>query len=83
MQQDNEMIASFAAILGNIAKTNRAGITRDQRLRDDLGLDSLSMIDVVVAAEDEFGITIPDEDAERFATVGDVIDYIKRARAAA
>ena len=80
MQQDNEMIASFAAILRDFAKANQAEITRDKRLRDDLGLDSLTMIDVIVAAEDAFGVVISDEDAERFGTVGDVIDYIKRAR---
>jgi acyl carrier protein len=81
MQDDIE--AAFAAILEAVAKVNRANVTGDMRLRDDLGLDSLSLIDVAVAAEDTFGIRIPDEDLERFQAVGDALDYIRRARIAA
>ena len=83
MQHDAEMIAKLAEILGTIAATKSAQVTRGSRLRDDHGLDSLSMIDVIVAVEDEFGILIRDEDAERLMTVGDVMDYIKRAKVAA
>ena len=61
----------------------RANVTRDKRLREELGIDSLSLIDVAVAAEDAFGIRIPDEELEHFQTVGDVIDYIQRAMVAA
>ena len=53
---------------------------RDTRLQD-LGLDSLSMIEVAVDAEDAFGIRIPDDDVERFVTVGDVVDYVRWAKA--
>lgn len=79
MQQDG-IPAAFAAILTRFAKADRATITRDQRLQADLGIDSLSMIDVACAAEDAFGIRLPDEDLERFRTVGDAVDYIQRAR---
>jgi acyl carrier protein len=53
---------------------------RDTRLQGDLGLDSLSMIDLAVAAEDAFGIRIPDDELERFVTVGDVVDYVQRCQ---
>jgi len=47
-----------------------------QNLRDDLGADSLDEVEIVMACEDEFGIEIPDELAERCKTVEDIIDLI-------
>ena len=82
MQWD-DVRAEFARTLAEIAKVNRAEVTEDKRLREDLGIDSLSLSDVAVAAEDTFGIRIPDEELERFQTVGDAIDYIQRAMVAA
>ncbi len=75
------VLPALAAILAASAQTDPAAITREQRLGADLGLDSLSMIDVACAAEDAFGIRIPDEDLERFGTVGDAVHYIERATA--
>jgi len=44
---------------------------------DDLGADSLDTVELVMALEEEFGIEIPDEDAEKMSTVGDAIKYIE------
>ncbi|MEI7641238.1 MAG: acyl carrier protein [bacterium] len=44
---------------------------------DDLGADSLDTVELVMALEEEFGVEIPDEDAEKVRTVGDTINYIK------
>ncbi|MDI3538144.1 MAG: acyl carrier protein, partial [Bacillota bacterium] len=44
---------------------------------DDLGADSLDIVELVMALEEEFGIEIPDEDAEKITTVGDAVEYIK------
>ncbi len=44
---------------------------------DDLGADSLDIVELVMAMEDEFGIEIPDEEAEKIKTVKDVVEYIK------
>jgi len=79
----DDMAAAFARTLESIAEVKRANVTRDKRLREELGIDSLSLIDVAVATEDTFGIRIPDEELERFQTVGDAIDYIQRAMVAA
>jgi acyl carrier protein len=79
----DDMAAAFARTLESIAEVKRANVTRDKRLREELGLDSLSLIDVAVATEDAFGIRIPDEELEHFQTVGDAIDYIQRAMVAA
>jgi acyl carrier protein len=51
-------------------------VTEDASVIDDLGADSLDIVELVMAIEKEFGIEIPDEDAERIATVQDAIDYI-------
>ncbi len=44
---------------------------------DDLGADSLDTVELVMALEEEFGVEIPDEDAEKIATVGDAVKYIE------
>ena len=46
---------------------------------DDLGADSLDQVELIMAMEEEFDVSIPDEDAEKIATVKDAIDYIKKA----
>jgi acyl carrier protein len=45
---------------------------------DDLGADSLDTVELVIAFEEAFGIEIPDEDAEKIATVKDAVDYIQK-----
>jgi acyl carrier protein len=52
-------------------------VTPDASFVDDLGADSLDTVELVMAFEEEFGIEIPDSDAEKMATVQNVIDYIK------
>jgi len=53
-------------------------VTSDASFVDDLGADSLDTVELVMAFEEEFGIDIPDEDAEQMRTVGDAISYIKK-----
>ena len=48
---------------------------------DDLGADSLDIVELVMSLEEEFDIEIPDEDAEKIQTIGDAIDYLKQATA--
>ena len=52
-------------------------ITDDAKYVDDLGADSLSLVDIAMALEDEFGMKIPDEDIEKITTVGATIQYIR------
>lgn len=52
-------------------------ITLETSLADDLDADSLDAVEVVMALEDEFGIEIPDEEAQNFKTVGDICKYIE------
>ena len=51
-------------------------VTNDASFVDDLGADSLDTVELVMALEDEFGLDIPDEDAEKIKTVQNAIDYI-------
>lgn len=52
-------------------------VTEDAAFIDDLGADSLDIVELIMALEEEFDIEIPDSDAEKVVTVGDVVEYIK------
>ena len=52
-------------------------ITMKASFIDDLGADSLDIVELIMALEEEFDIEIPDSDAEKVVTVGDVVEYIK------
>ncbi len=56
---------------------DEAEVTAEAKFIDDLGADSLDTVELVMALEEEFGIEIPDEDAEKIATVQDAITYIR------
>lgn len=55
-------------------------VTSDASFVEDLGADSLDTVELVMAFEEEFGIEIPDEDAEKLQTVGDAINYIRQSQ---
>jgi acyl carrier protein len=74
-----------ASVTGLLAKTldrETGAFDRTTHLYDELLMDSLDSVELVMALEDEHRITIPDEDADRWRTVGDVIDYIAGVTAA-
>ena len=52
-------------------------VTTESAFIDDLGADSLDIVELIMALEEEFDTEIPDSDAEKIVTVGDVVDYIK------
>ena len=78
--QTEEMESALAQLVGKVTGAAPRQLGRETRL-DELGLDSLARIDLAVAAEDAFKIELPDEALERFATVGDLMDYLQRATA--
>lgn len=52
-------------------------VTLDAKLKDDLNLDSLDSVELIMSAEEEFGIEIPDEDVMNFKTVNNIVNYIE------
>lgn len=58
---------------------NEEDINMESKLIEDLDADSLDIVELTVALEDEFGIEVPDEDFEKLSTVKSIIEYIERA----
>lgn len=56
---------------------DESAVTMDASFVDDLGADSLDIVELIMGLEGEFDIEIPDEDAEKIRTVGDALNYIK------
>ena len=63
-------------IVGQLGVTDTS-VTMEASFIDDLGADSLDIVELIMALEEEFDTEIPDSDAEKVVTVGDVVDYIK------
>ncbi len=69
----------LAEILNEIAGVPADKVVPSAAFDADLDVDSLSMVEVVVACEEKFGVRIPDADLEKLVTVGDAVDYITAA----
>ncbi len=68
------------AVIAEQLGVDESKITMDASFADDLGADSLDVVDLIMGLEQEFDMEIPDEDAEGIVTVGDAVEYIKNAR---
>lgn len=53
-------------------------VTPEASFVDDLGADSLDLVELVMSLEEEYGIEVPDEDAEKIVTVNDIVEYLKK-----
>ena len=71
-----EIISGLAEIVNEIAGIPTEEVTEGKSFTDDLDVDSLSMVEVVVAAEERFSVKIPDDDVKGLKTVGDAVTYI-------
>lgn len=63
--------------ISDILGVDAEDVTMESSFIDDLGADSLDIVELIMALEEEFDIEIPDEEAEKIQSVGDVVDYIK------
>ncbi|MCH9738809.1 MAG: acyl carrier protein [Candidatus Nanopelagicales bacterium] len=72
-----EVLGGLAVIVNEVAGVPVDQITLDKKFVDDLDVDSLSMVEVVMAAEDKWGVKIPDAEAKNLVTVGDAVAYIE------
>jgi len=78
MNQEN-IVKELAIILNEVAGVDQSKVTVEKSFLDDLEVDSLSMVEVVMAAEDKFGVKIPDEEVKNLKTVGDAVNFISRS----
>jgi acyl carrier protein len=76
-----EIVEGLAEIVNEIAGIPVEDVQLDKSFTDDLDVDSLSMVEVVVAAEERFDVKIPDDDVKNLKTVGDAAEYILKHQA--
>ncbi len=74
--------AKVIDIIANQLGVEKEAVTPEAGVIDDLGADSLDVVELVMALEEAFDIEIPDDDAERIRTVKDIFDYLDKSKAA-
>ena len=72
----DELLEKVKAVIVEQLGADEDDVTEDAAFVDDLGADSLDIVELVMALEEEFGVSIPDETAEKIKTVGDAVDFI-------
>ncbi|MGY0236597.1 acyl carrier protein [Longispora urticae] len=77
-----EIVEGLAEILEEVAGVNPEDVAEEKSFTEELDVDSLSMVEVVVAAEEKFGVKIPDDEVQNLRTVGDAVSFIEKAQAA-
>jgi acyl carrier protein len=77
MASTEEIRAGLADIVNEVAGIPAEDVQLDKSFTDDLDVDSLSMVEVVVAAEEAFSVKIPDEEVKNLTTVGDAVAFIE------
>ena len=77
MERD-EIMDKVRTVIVDQLNVEEDDVTEEASFVDDLGADSLDIVELVMALEEEFGISIPDEEAEHIKTVGDAVSYIEK-----
>ncbi|MGB7818897.1 MAG: acyl carrier protein [Ornithinibacter sp.] len=74
---EQEILAGLADIVNEETGLDQAEVQSDKSFTDDLDIDSLSMMTIVVNAEEKFGVRIPDDEVKNLTTVGDAVTFIQ------
>ncbi|WP_300343054.1 acyl carrier protein [Nesterenkonia sp.] len=80
MADKNEILAGLAEIVEEETGLETDEVQLDKSFTEDLDIDSISMMTIVVNAEEKFDVKIPDEEVKNLTTVGDAVDYIANAQ---
>jgi acyl carrier protein len=72
----DELFEKIKGVIVEQLGVDEDDVAEDASFVDDLGADSLDIVELVMALEEEFGVSIPDEQAEKIKTVGDAVDFI-------
>ncbi len=75
---EQEILAGLGEIVEEIAGVPADEVTPSKSFVDDLDIDSLSMVEIAVAAQDKFGVEIPDDQLKDLTTVQDVVNYVSK-----
>ena len=75
---EQEILAGLGEIVEEIAGVPANEVTPSKSFVDDLDIDSLSMVEIAVAAQDKFGVEIPDDQLKDLTTVQDVVNYVSK-----
>ena len=75
---EQEILAGLGEIVEEIAGVPANEVTPSKSFVDDLDIDSLSMVEIAVAAQDNFGVEIPDDQLKDLTTVQDVVNYVSK-----
>ncbi len=74
--ENEEIFDKVRDVIVDQLNVDEAEVTEEASFIDDLGADSLDIVELVMALEEQFGVSIPDEEAENIKTVGDAVTYI-------
>jgi acyl carrier protein len=74
----DEIRTGLADILEEVAGVDKSDVADEKSFTEELDVDSLSMVEVVVAAEEKFGVKIPDDEVPNLKTVGDAVTYVEK-----
>ena len=76
MADKDQILADMADIVNDITGVDQSEVTLEKFFVDDLDVDSLSMVEIIYACDEKFGVEIPDEEYKNIKTVGDAVNYI-------
>ncbi len=76
MATEQEVFERVRAIIADVLGVDESEVTMDAHFRDDLEADSLDLVELIMALEEEFDAEISDEDAQKITTVGEAVQYI-------
>jgi acyl carrier protein len=82
MNRSDELSTRVTTIVGSQLGVGPQSLVPEANLLDDLGADSLDVVELVMALEEEFGIEVPDEDVENIRTIADIVSYVSARKPA-